>query len=38
MTADEYKAFQAELLPLIESTEYSIWESDPELNYLAPSK
>jgi hypothetical protein len=38
MTADEYKAYQAKLLPLIESTEYSIWKFDPELSYLAPSK
>jgi hypothetical protein len=38
MTADEYKAFQAKLLPLIESTEYSIWKFAPELSYLAPSK
>jgi hypothetical protein len=38
MTADEYKAFQAKLLPMIESTEYSIWKFAPELSYLAPSK
>jgi hypothetical protein len=38
MTADEYKAFEAKLLPLIESTEYSIWKFAPELSYLAPSK
>jgi hypothetical protein len=38
MTADEYKAFEAKLLPLIESTEFSIWKFDPELSYLAPSK
>jgi hypothetical protein len=38
MTADEWKAFQAKLLPLIESTEYSIWKFAPELSYLAPSK
>jgi len=38
MSADEYKAFQANLLPLIESTEYSIWKFAPDLSYLAPSK
>jgi hypothetical protein len=38
MTADEYKAFEAKLLPMIESTEYSIWKFAPELSYLAPSK
>jgi hypothetical protein len=38
MTADEYKAFQAKLQPLIESTEWSIWKFDPELSYLAQSK
>jgi hypothetical protein len=37
MTADEYKAFEAKLLPLIESTEFSIWKFAPELSYLAPS-
>jgi len=38
MTADEWKAFQAKLTPLVESTEYSIWKFAPELSYLAPSK
>jgi hypothetical protein len=38
MTADEYKAFQAKLQPLIESTEWSIWKFDPELSYLVQSK
>jgi len=38
MTADEYKAYQAKLGSLIESTEFSIWKYDPELSYLAPSK
>ena len=38
MTADQWKTFQAKLLPLIESTEYSIWKFDAELSYLAPSK
>jgi hypothetical protein len=37
MTADEYKAFEAKLQPLIESTEFSIWKFAPELSYLAPS-
>jgi hypothetical protein len=38
MTVEEYKAFQAKLLPLIESTEYSIWKLDLELSYLDPIK
>jgi hypothetical protein len=38
MTADEYKAFQAKLQPLIESTEWSIWKFEPELSYVAESK
>jgi hypothetical protein len=38
MTADEWKAFQAKLLPLIESTEYSVYKFNPELSYLVPSK
>jgi hypothetical protein len=38
MTADEYKAFEAKLQPLIESTEWSIWKFDPELSYLPESK
>jgi hypothetical protein len=37
MTADEYKAFEAKLQPLIESTEFSIWKFAPELSYIAPS-
>ena len=37
MSADEYKAFEAKLLPMIESTEWSIWKFHPELSYvLAP--
>jgi len=38
MTADEWKAFQAKLTPLLESTEYSIWKFAPDLSYIAPSK
>jgi hypothetical protein len=38
MTADEYKAFEAKLQPLIESTEWSIWKFVPELSYLPESK
>ena len=38
MSADEYKAFQAKLLPLIENTEYSIFKFNPELSYLVPPK
>lgn len=38
MTASEYKAFEAKLQSLIESTEFSIWKFAPELSYLAPSK
>jgi hypothetical protein len=38
MSADEYKAFEAKLLPLIESTEFSIWKFDPQLSYVVSSK
>jgi hypothetical protein len=38
MTADEYKAFQAKLQPLIESTEWSIWKFTPELSYVLQAK
>jgi hypothetical protein len=38
MTADEYKAFQAKLVTLTESTEWSIWKFEPELSYLPESK
>ena len=38
MTADEYKSFEAKLLPLIESTEFSIWKFDPQLSYVVSSK
>jgi len=38
MTPDEWKAFQAKLGALVESTEFSIWKFDPELSYLVPSK
>jgi hypothetical protein len=37
MSPAEYKAFLAKLLPLIESTEWSMWRFQPELSYvLAP--
>jgi hypothetical protein len=38
MSAAEYKAFQAKLAPLIESTEWSIWKYEPELSYVVASK
>jgi hypothetical protein len=38
MTAAEYKAFQAKLAPLIESTEWSIWKYQPELSYVVAPK
>lgn len=38
MTAEEYKAFQSKLAPLIESTEWSIWKYEPELSYVVPGK
>jgi hypothetical protein len=38
MTAEEYKAFEAKLLPLIESTEFTVWKFNPELSYLVPAK
>jgi hypothetical protein len=37
MSAAEFKAFQAKLAPLIESTEWSMWKFDPELSYI-PAK
>ena len=38
MSADGWKAFQAKLTPLIESTEFSVWKFDSDLSYLAPAK
>jgi len=38
MSADEYKAFQVRLQPLIESTEWSIWKFQPELSYVPAPK
>jgi len=38
MGADGYKAFEAKITPLIESTEFSIYKFAPELSYLAPAK
>lgn len=37
MSAAEWKAFQAKFLPLIESTEWTVWKFHPELSYV-PSK
>ena len=38
MSASEFKAFQAKLAPLIESTEWSMWKYEPELSYFLPAK
>jgi hypothetical protein len=38
MSASEFKAFQAKLSPLIESTEWSMWKYEPELSYIPPAK
>jgi|SRR5438552_6321348 hypothetical protein len=38
MTAADWKAFQAKLAPLIESTEWSMWKYEPELSYFLPAK
>jgi hypothetical protein len=38
MSAAEFKAFQAKLLPLIESTEWSMWKFQPELSYIPAGK
>ena len=38
MTADEYKAFQAKLQLLIESTEWTLWKYQPELSYVVAPK
>lgn len=38
MSAAEFKAFQARLLPLIESTEWSMWKFQPELSYVPAGK
>ena len=38
MSTDEYKAFQAKLQSLIESTEFSIWKFQPELSYVVAPK
>jgi quinol monooxygenase YgiN len=38
MSAAEYKAFQAKVAPLIESTEWSIWKYEPELSYVVAAK
>jgi hypothetical protein len=38
MSAAEFKAFQAKLAPLIESTEWSVWKFQPELSYIPAPK
>jgi len=38
MSAAEFKAFQAKLQPLIESTEWSMWKFQPELSYIPAAK
>ncbi len=38
MSAAEYKAFQAKVAPLIESTEWSIWKYEPELSYVTAAR
>jgi hypothetical protein len=38
MSAAEFKAFQAKLQPLIESTEWSMWKFQPELSYVPAPK
>lgn len=38
MSAAEFKAFQAKVAPLVESTEWSIWKYEPELSYVIATK
>jgi len=38
MTAAEWKAFQAKVAPLIESTQWDIWKYEPDLSYILPAK
>jgi hypothetical protein len=38
MGADGFKAFQAKLAPLVESTEWSMWKFEPELSYIVAPK
>ena len=38
MTAAEWKAFQAKVATLIESTEWDVWKYQPDLSYLPPAK
>jgi quinol monooxygenase YgiN len=38
MSAAEFRAFQAKLQPLIESTEWSMWKFQPELSYIPAAK
>lgn len=38
MTPAEWKAFQAKVAPLIESTQWDIWKYEPDLSYIVPTK
>jgi hypothetical protein len=38
MSPAEWKAFQAKLAGVIESTEWTIWKYHPELSYIPPAK
>jgi hypothetical protein len=38
MSADEFKALQAKLATLTQSTEWSLWTFEPDFSYLPPSK
>ncbi len=38
MTPAEWKAFQAKLPSLVESTEWTIWKFHPDLSYIPPAK
>jgi hypothetical protein len=38
MSAADYKAFQAKLAPMIESTEWSLWKYEPEISYVVAAK
>ena len=38
MTPAEWKAFQAKVSTLIESTEWTLWKFHPELSYIPPAK
>jgi hypothetical protein len=38
MSPEEYKAFEGKLLPMLESTEWSMWKFHPELSYVIAPK